>query len=429
MNTNENFSKVVPSIPDDKAETQATKKHRIVPFGIKDVCENVPPHPAPPPPLPAPPGSSKVAVNAGSFPGSPASLPPITLPPVPVAPLSNGKEPNLVLLSAFQCQPVNWLWPGRVPKGKLTLFVGDPGTGKSTLTMDLVARVSQGSLLPDGNSCDPSHCIVLNCEDGISDTIKPRLLLHGANENKISIFTGVKWSVGFETNFSLSTDIEVLKTAINRTNAGLVIIDPITAYMVGTNQYKEGEVRGVLGPLAQMAEETGVAVVGVAHVNKNTQTQLLYRTQGSVGFVATARSVLAVVPDPRNERRKIVASIKSNLGVKPPDLSFTMAEGGKIVWDAEPVRNFDVAGAFGDQKTKEESSQKARAMDFLREILKDGPLPKTTIDQYTKDNGFSIATVRRAKDDLGVSANFIPATEDRASFWKWSLPNEEKADD
>ena len=163
MNTNQNFSKVVPSIPDNKTESQSTKKPRIVPFGIKDVdddspgsavlveqnvvCGNVPPHPAPPPSLPAPSGSSKLDVNPGTFSGPPASGPPIAPNPGQVVPSStSGREPNLVLLSAVQCHPVNWLWPGRVPKGKLTLIVGDPGTGKSTLTMDLVARVSSGSL-------------------------------------------------------------------------------------------------------------------------------------------------------------------------------------------------------------------------------------------------------------------------------------------
>lgn len=147
--------------PDNRTESGSTKKRRIVPFGIKDVCGNVPPHPVPPP-LPTPPELSKVAVNSGSFPRSPASLPPITLPPVPVAPLSNEKEPDLVPLSSIQCRPVDWLWPGRIPRGKLTLLVGDPGTGKSTVTMDLIARLSIGGQMPDGSTCLPGHSIILN---------------------------------------------------------------------------------------------------------------------------------------------------------------------------------------------------------------------------------------------------------------------------
>jgi len=417
--------------PDDKTETQATKKPRIVPFGIRDVDDDSPDiavlveqaglvqsYPVPPPQRP-PPEPSKVDVNPSSFSGPPASLPPIATIPVPVAPLSNGKEPDLVPLSSIQCRPVDWLWPGRIPRGKLTLLVGDPGTGKSTVTMDLVARLSTGGQMPDGSACRPGHSIILNAEDGAEDTIKPRLLLHGANENNISLLLGVRQHET-EYSFSLKTDLEALEKAILRTGCQLVVVDPLSAYMPYINQFRDGDVRSVLAPLSRLAEQYNVAIIGISHLNKNSQVQILHRTQGSMGFVAAARSVLAVVPDFNDENRRVLASIKNNLSKPPPILSFTMSDEGKICWDETPVQHFDLEAALGDQKTRGEGRKIAQAEQFLYQVLREGPVAAREVYDYAEQDGIKKSTLDRAKQGMGIKSDkqgFGPDGE-----WYWSLP-------
>jgi len=420
--------------PGDKTESRATKKPRIVPFGIKDVdddspgsavlveqnvvCENVPPHLLPPP-LPTPPELSKVAVNSGSFSGPPASLPPITLPPVPVAPLSNGREPDLIPLSSIQCRPVDWLWQGRIPRGKLTLLVGDPGTGKSTITMDLVARLSTGGQMPDGSTCLPGHSIILNAEDGAEDTIKPRLLLHGANENNISLLMGVRQNET-EHSFSLKTDLEALEKAIIQTGCQLVVVDPLSAYMPHINQFRDGDVRSVLAPLSKLAEQYNVAIIGISHLNKNSQVQILHRTQGSMGFVAAARSVLVVVPYLNDDNRRVLASIKNNLSKPPPILSFTMSDEGKNCWDETPVQHFDLEAALGDQKTRREGRKSEQAEQFLYQVLREGPVAAREVKEFADQNGIKKSTLDRAKQGMGIKSDkhgFGPDGE-----WYWSLP-------
>jgi len=337
-----------------------------------------------------------------------------------VALLSNEKEPDLVPLSSIQCRPVDWLWQGRIPRGKLTLLVGDPGTGKSTVTMDLVARFSTGGQMPDGSTCLPGHSIILNAEDGAEDTIKPRLLLHGANENNISLLMGVRQ---YETDyyFSLKTDLEALEKAILRTGCQLVVIDPLSAYMPNINQFRDGDVRSVLAPLSRLAEQYNVAIIGISHLNKNSQLQILHRTQGSIGFVAAARSVLVVAPDLNDSNRKVLDSIKNNLSSKPPALAFSMLSDGKIQWDPTPVHNFDIDGALGDQETRNKSKAIDRAQDFLKELLSNGPVTSERVFEATGEHGFSKSTIYRAKDELRIKPNREGGIAENGS-WYWELP-------
>ena len=149
----------------------------------------------------------------------------------------------------------------------------------------------------------------------------------------------------YETDsyFSLKSDLEALEKAILRTGCQLVVVDPMSAYMPNVNQFRDGDVRSVLAPLSRLAEEHHVAIIGISHLNKNSQLQILHRTQGSIGFVGAARSVLVVAPDLNDSNRKVLDSIKNNLSSKPPALAFSMLADGKIQWDpyrwqAQPPR-------------------------------------------------------------------------------------------
>jgi len=223
--------------------------------------------------------------------------------------------PLLISLADVQPAQVSWLWLGRIPRGKLTLLVGDPGLGKSFVTLDMAARVSTGSAWPDGKPVTQGPVVILSAEDDLADTIVPRLDAHGADRRFVFCLKAVRQS-GREKFFSLKDDLKYLASTIDYLKPNLVIIDPLSAYMGMTNTSRDADVRFVLGPLTDLAAQTGVAILAVMHLNKASKNHVIYRTSGSVAFTASARSLLALTRDPGDESRRVLCSIKNNLS--PP---------------------------------------------------------------------------------------------------------------
>ncbi len=199
-------------------------------------------------------------------------------------------------------QRVEWLWPARIPLGKLTIIDGDPGLGKSVLTLELAARVSRGMAMPDsepGEDREPAGVVVLSAEDGIEDTIVPRLDAAGADRSRILALNLVTDTEGGKRLPTFPGDADYVRAAVGRVQGRLVIIDPLTAYLSGyVNAHKDSDCRRALWPLAQLADDTGVAVVVVRHLNKATGGNPLYRGGGSIGIIGAARSGLLVAPTP-----------------------------------------------------------------------------------------------------------------------------------
>jgi predicted ATP-dependent serine protease len=206
----------------------------------------------------------------------------------------------IVPFSEVSAEPVDFIWPGRIARGNLTLLVGNPGEGKSTFTLDVVARCSTGSAWPDGGTAPKGASLLLSAEDGPGDTILPRLQAFGADLAQVHLLKAIRDESG-ERTFSLDGDLSHLETAMVGTRATLVIVDPLSAYLGRQDSYKDAEIRRVLTPLAALAEKHRVAIIGILHLTKDSQRRALYRVLGSVGFVAAARNVLAVGPDPDDE--------------------------------------------------------------------------------------------------------------------------------
>jgi RecA-family ATPase len=202
-------------------------------------------------------------------------------------------SPIIVPLDSVVREQLDWLWPGRIPLGKLTLLAGDPGLGKSFVTLDMAARVSRGSEWPDLPLIEqPSGGVVLlNAEDDLADTIAPRLDQAGADDSQIVAFEGVR--TGRKKRLiALDTDIPRLEEVlINRPNVRLVVIDPLSAYCGGIDSHKNSEVRGLLAQLAVLAHRHRVAVVAVTHLNKSRDKKAVYRAMGSLAFAAAARAM------------------------------------------------------------------------------------------------------------------------------------------
>ena len=227
------------------------------------------------------------------------------------------------LLSEVEPEQVEWLWPGRLPLGKLAVLDGDPGLGKSALTLDLAARVSAGLELPDGSRCGPAGVVLLSAEDGLEDTIRPRLDAAGADTERIVALSMIGVGTRAERLVSLTQDLDAIEAAIRRVGAALVVIDPLMAFLTGkTDSHKDQDIRRALAPLAALAERTGAAVLIVRHLNKSAGGNALYRGGGSIGIIGAARAGLVVAPDPEDPERRILAANKHNLSGAAPSLVF-----------------------------------------------------------------------------------------------------------
>lgn len=326
----------------------------------------------------------------------------------------------IIRLTDVKPEPVTWLWPGRIPMGKVTLLDGDPGLGKSTLAFDIAARASTGSAMPDGSQTQPGGAVILTLEDGLADTVVPRLKVAGADLNKIVALQGVKSADG-RVRIPTVEDIAALTSACQQIAAKIVIIDPLMAYLpTQRNSWRDQDVRQALAPLAKMAEEIGVAVLVIRHLNKSGGSQSIYRGGGSIGIIGAARSALLVAKDPEDEARRVLAGIKSNLAPIPKSLAFrveTVDGTACIVWEGTSSHTADALLAA--PVSQEERSVLEDAADFLRSILEKGPVEVKQIQRAARQAGIADATLRRAKSFAGVTSKRDKFGE--GGKWFWSL--------
>jgi len=325
-------------------------------------------------------------------------------------------RPVLVRLQDVRAEPVTWLWPGRLAAGKLGLLIGDPGLGKSWITLDLAARVSTGRAMPDNAPAGPpSDVILLSAEDGLADTIRPRLDALGANVARIYHLAVLR--AGEAERAVQLTDTAALELAIRQQAARLVIIDPLAAYLGSTDAHRDAEVRGPMAPLAALAEATGAAILGVMHLAKNGQRPAIYRAVGSIAFAAAARIVLAVAADPAREDWRILAPVKSNLAARPQAMTYTL-NNGRLVWAAEPLVQVDVETLLSAPGLDRHERRAADA--WLCDQLRNGPVRVRNLQVAARDAGLVWRTVERAKTRRGVRAELVGYGP--AGHWYWRLP-------
>ena len=203
------------------------------------------------------------------------------------------------------CRPVEWLWGDRVPRGMLSLFAGDPKLGKSLVTIATAAAVSRGAALPGDDPPDgPGSVVLLSAEDDSARTIVPRLKAAGADLSRVHILESVYLADGSEALPSLRSDIEAIEEAVTSLgDCRLTVIDPVSAYLGGTDDHKNAELRGVLSPLKRVAERTNAAVVLVSHLNKSGSTNAKHRVTGSIAYVGRGTRQLPVRPGRRRPER------------------------------------------------------------------------------------------------------------------------------
>jgi AAA domain/DnaB-like helicase N terminal domain len=281
-----------------------------------------------------------------------------------------------ILASEVQIQHVEWVWNSRIPLGKVTVLDGDPGLGKSALSLDLGARVSIGRAMPDGTPGVDSGVLILNAEDGEADTIVPRLAAMGADLTRVRILKTIPDTSG-ERQPEIPQDLGMIEKAAVSVNARLIVIDPLMAFLPGTtNTHRDQDVRRALAPLARMAERIGAAVLIVRHLNKAADGNPLYRGGGSIGIIGAARCGLLVARDPDDEtgERRVLAVTKTNLGPLPCSLQYCIRPGNgsiRVNWCGESKHS--AAALLAVPLDGDSRSEVEEAVEFLKSVLEDGP--------------------------------------------------------
>ncbi|MBI3410365.1 MAG: AAA family ATPase [Planctomycetes bacterium] len=331
-----------------------------------------------------------------------------------------------IILSTVTPSAVSWLWPGRIPLGKLSILDGDPGLGKSVLSLDLAARVSQGIAMPCGAPCQAAGVVILTAEDGLDDTVVPRLEAAGADRSRILALDKVPAlePVGTMRPPSIPQDVRFIRDAIRRVDAALVIVDPLMAYLVDVNAHRDTEVRQALWPLAEIAEQTGAAVLVIRHLNKAGAGSPIYRGGGSIGIIGAARSGLLVAQDPDNPDRRILASTKCNLAKLPEALIYgldTAPNGAlRVGWKGKSAHTAE--SLLAAPRDDEDRSAIDNAADVLRSVLADGPLSKKEVEKEARAAGISEKTLARAKALVGIKPRKVGFGA--GAVWKWFLPSQ-----
>lgn len=319
---------------------------------------------------------------------------------------------------------IKWLWQDVFPFGKMSLISGDPGVGKSFLTMDVASRASAGLPWPgSSHPTDPINVIILNCEDGLADTIRPRLDAAGADAHKIRAITGVQRTQDGEPGFfTLDQDVRSLERDLVNFDARLVIIDPISGYLGGSDSHSNAEVRGLLAPLSDLAERRDCAIIMVNHLNKNSAGRAITRSMGSIAFPAASRMSWIITRDQNDDRKRLMLPQKANVVEEPRGYTFTL-EDMRVVWsDERPTVDLDQALKYecGDKSKREEAAM------WLEQILLTGPMRSNEIKKSADDIGLSWATITRAKGDLEISST--KHGYGKGGYFEWQLKRSDVID-
>ena len=317
----------------------------------------------------------------------------------------NKTELKLIQMSEIETEEVSWLWFPFIPYGKLTIIQGDPGDGKTTMVLNLAAKLSRGESLDDGmNYSEPVNIIYQTAEDGLADTVKPRLESAGADCTRIMVID--------ESDKSLSMADERIEEALKTTNAKLQILDPIQAYLGGgMDMNRANEARDMTKRLGALAEKYKCAIVLIGHMNKAGGTKAAYRGIGSIDFYAVARSVLLVGRIEGEPDKRAMVQIKNNLAAFGHSKAFELSEDG-FRWSGDyEITADEVLGGIAPKVNKQD-----RATALLKELMKDRRIiPSNEIFEMAREEDISKRTLENAKQSLGIKAKKINDT------WYWVL--------
>jgi hypothetical protein len=325
---------------------------------------------------------------------------------------------------------IGWLWPGRLPLGKLVTLDGDPSVGKSTVAVDIAAHVSTGRPWPDGAECQRGDVVILSAEDGLADTIRPRLAAAAGEAARVHALTAIR-TVNEKgkatTRPPTLADVEAIRNVVEQTGARLLVVDVLMAYLPGkVDSHRDQDVRAVLHRIAELADAAGCTVLLLRHLNKSAGGSPLYRGGGSIGIIGAARAgfIAALDPDDDTGETRVLACVKSNLAAMPDSLSYRLkpAPGrdvARVVWEGTSGH---AAAALLHIADGEERTERDEAVEWLTGYLRDqgGAVPAAEVMKAARADGISERTLKRARQRAGITSrrSGFPAR----AMWSYDPP-------
>ena len=324
------------------------------------------------------------------------------------------KEPSkpetvkIIRMSDVELTPVEWLWKPYLPFGKLSVLQGNPGEGKTYFAMHLAAACTNGKLLPNMERMEPFNVIYQTAEDGLGDTVKPRLIEAGADLDRVLVID--------DSEVQLTLSDERIEKAIIENNARLVIIDPIQAYLgADVDMNRANEVRPIFMRLGQVAQRTGCAILLIGHLNKAAGMQSLQRGLGSIDIAAAVRSVMFIGKLKHDPTMRILTHEKSSLAPPGASLAFSLGDEGGFRW----VGEYDITAdemLSGIEPQRETKTQQAK--DLICALLAGGKqMLSEDIDKAALERGIPGRTVRDAKRELGDALKSKIVEGRKKVFW------------
>lgn len=334
-----------------------------------------------------------------------------------------GIDVKLTRASTVSIKPIDWLWNGWIARGKFNVLAGQAGTGKTTIALSIASTITNGGMFPDGSKSPIGSVLIWSGEDGISDTLIPRLIAVGANLEKVHFLDDV--IADFENrSFNPATDMQgLLFKAYEIEDLALLILDPIVNAVTGDGN-SNNNVRQSLQPIVDFAEKLNCAVIGITHFNKGSQGKdPLERVTGSLAYGALARVVLAAAKiTDGDESKRIFCRTKNNLGLDTGGFEFELDQ--KTVQDGINASYTSwgqaLEGNAIDLIGTSENHQTSDCVSYLEELLAGGRMPVNEILRDGSNCGFSKDQLHRAKTKLQIKSHRDGFGRD--SVYYWDLP-------
>lgn len=313
-------------------------------------------------------------------------------------------------LSNIEPKKMSWIWGGRIPLGMLTLIAGDPGLGKSFLSIWICSRLSMGREFPDNAAPTFSGgTIYLAAEDSAAYAIRPRADANLADTTRIHILE--------DSSLDIAEDLERIRAKVDEDpTIKLLVIDPLNSFLGQADYFKDTSVRSVLAPLCRFIEEREIACVGIMHLNKKIDLGGIYRIGGSIAFAGVARSVLAVTQHPEDEDRRLLRPLKMNYAKRPAALSFRVDDDLRLSFDIDPVV-IDHDETLSP-KVAEDGADNSFAVEWLRERLAGEGEELKSLIKAAADVGISRRTVFYCKKKIGIITHASGFGKDKTSVWE-----------
>lgn len=331
-------------------------------------------------------------------------------------PKNPTKSVPMICMNDVEQTEVDWLWYPYIPFGKLTIVQGNPGEGKTFFAMQLAAACTNQKFLPDMEPFEPFNMIFQTAEDGLGDTVKPRLVLSGADLKRVLVID--------DSDNPLSLADDRIEKAIRENNAKLMVIDPLQAFLgANVDMNRANEVRPIFRKLADIAQSTGCAIVMIGHLNKASGTQSTYRGLGSIDIAAVVRSILFVDKVKDDPTTRVIVHEKSSLAPPGQALAFSLGDQKGFRW----IGAYDISAEdllAGGEGTRTELKQE-QAVKLIYEFLSDGrEVSVAEINKEAIERGISERTVRLARNSM---KDKLESERRGKDWWIWLKRQDETA--